>query len=121
MSGVWATLNAMKARRQASEDATQAAKPRATDASRKAATAAFEAALRDGRSPEQLLRSLQKDESVRAVVDAHKDRVRKVGAQSEIKALAKAARDASGDLAVVADKVCKANETAHRMAKIGAR
>lgn len=121
MSGVWATLNAMKARRQASEDATSVAKPRSLDASRKAAFAAFESAVRDEASPADLQRRLQKDDAVRAVVDAHKLRVGKHGTAREIKAVSKAVADAAGDLAVVAERLCSANETAHRIDKVGAR
>lgn len=119
MSGVWATLNAMKAR-QASA-VTTAAKHKSSDSARKAAVSAFESALQAGGSSSDVLARLRNDASVRAVVDTHKSRLRKDGARDEIRAVAKGVRDAASDLAVVAEKVCKANETAHRMAKVGAR
>lgn len=109
----------MKAR-QASA-AAQSAKHKSDDVSRKAAMTAFEEAVLAGGSSDDVFRRLQRQASVRATVEAHKSRLRKDGTRDEIVHLRKVAENASADLAVVAEKVCAANEIAHRMSKVGGR
>lgn len=120
MSGVWATLNAMKAR-QASA-ASAASKHKSDDTQRKSALAAFEAAVVRGGSASQVFSRVAKDAAVRATVDTHKDRIRsagKQGAAEELKRVKESARSAAADLTIVAEKLCRANETLHRMEKVG--
>lgn len=120
MSGVWATLNAMKARQASAASAVS--KHKSDDSQRKSALSAFESAVALGGSPSQVFSRLAKDAAVRASVDSHKERIqtgRERGAVEEVKRVKDLAKSAAEDLAVVAEKVCRANETLHRMEKVG--